>query len=217
VANLVVIAVVAVAGITSAVLLERTTATAHRIDLKAKNIARTGQGINIATDSVVQLSRTNETAASILNTAKPLEPKLAEIVRLAKSVDGHAGSIDGTAKAINGTGGKINGTASTINKTAKDINGTAGAIQASAISIDGTAGKINGTAKDINFQAAAILDVGKRINNDVSAINQSIDTALGFVSGVKGDTGNILTQAQTADHVAHCIDQRLSPATANAC
>ena len=92
-----------------------------------------------------------------------------------------------------------------------------GATRATAVAIDGTAGKVNGTAKDINAQAAAILDVAKRINNDVGTINQSIDTALGFVTGVKSDTGNILTQAQTADHLAHCIDQRLSPATANAC
>lgn len=209
VSNLVTIAVVAVSLVTLVTLLQRTTSTASSIDAKAKRIAKTGQGINTATDSVIQLNRTNETAASILATAEPLQGKLDQIVKVAQSIDGRAGSILGTAKDINGTGAKVNGTAGTINKTAKDINATAGAIHATAVAIDGTAGKINGTAKDINSQAAAILDVAKRINNDVAAINQSIDTTLGVVGAVKDDTGNILVQAQLADKVAKCIDQRL--------
>jgi methyl-accepting chemotaxis protein len=217
VSNLVTIAIVAVSLVTLVTLLQRTTETANSIDAKAKRIAKTGQGINTATDSVIQLNRTNETAASILATAEPLQGQLDQIVKVAQSIDGHAGSILGTAKTINGTGATVNGTAGTINKTAKDINSTAGAIHATALAIDATAGKINGTAKDINSQAAAILDVAKRINNDVAAINQSIDTTLGIVEGVKGDTGNILVQAQTADHLAKCIDQRLGAGNASAC
>ena len=217
VANLVTVAIVIVAFGSVVVLLQRTTSTANSIDHKAKRIARTGQGINTATDSVIQLNRTNETAASILTTAQPLQGKLDQIVRVAQSIDGHAGSILGTAKTINGTGATVNGTAGTINKTAKTINGTAGEIHATALAIDGTAGKINGTAKDINAQAAAILDVAKRINADVSAINQSIDTTLSIVSAVKGDTGNILGQAQTADHLAKCINDRLGTGNPAAC
>ena len=217
VANLVTVAIVAVAFSTVVILLQRTTTTANSIDHKAKRIARTGQGINVATDSVIQLNRTNQTAASILTTAQPLQGKLDQIVRVAQSIDGHAGSILGTAKTINGTGATVNGTAGTINKTAKTINGTAGEIHATALAIDGTAGKINGTAKDINAQAAAILDVAKRINADVAAINQSIDTTLGIVSAVKGDTGNILGQAQTADHLAKCINDRLGAGNPAAC
>src|SRR5258705_6071680 len=202
VANLVTVAIVAVAFSTVVILLQRTTSTANSIDAKAKHIARTGQGINVATDSVIQLNRTNETAASILTTAQPLQRTLDSIVQLAQSIDGHAGSILGTAKTINGTGSTVNGTAGTINKTAKTINATAGDIHATALAIDGTAGKINGTAKDINAQAAAILDGAKRINTDVGAINQSIETTPGIGSGVKGDTGNILGQAQLADKLA---------------
>ena len=217
VANLVTVAIVAVAFSTVVILLQRTTSTANSIDAKAKRIARTGQGINVATDSVIQLNRTNATAASILTTAQPLQGQLDHIVQLAQSIDGHAGSILGTAKTINGTGGTINGTSGTINKTAKTINATAGDIHATALAIDATAGKINGTAKDINAQAAAILDVAKRINADVAAINQSIDTTLSIVSAVKGDTGNILGQAQLADKLAKCIDQRLGAGNASAC
>ena len=209
VSNLVAVLVVAAAVLTSWVLLYRTTATANRINTKAAHIAKVGQGINIATDSVIQLNRTNATASSILTTAKPLEGKLNEIIGLGKSINGLAASIDGTAKTINGTGATVNGTATKINGTAKTINGTAGDIQGTAVAIDSTALKINGTAKGINSTAAAILDVAHRINDDVATINLRIDNALGIVGAVKGDTGNILGQAQTADRLAKCIDSRI--------
>ena len=180
--NGVVIAVVVVAALVSVSLLARTARAANRINHKAENIARTGQGINTATDSVIQLTRTNETAGSILNSAKPLEGKLAQVVTLAQSVDGLAKSINGTAGTINSTGGTINGTASAINGsavkingTAKTINGTAKAISGHANSINGSATAINATAGAINAQAAAILDVAKRINDDVAQINTNLD------------------------------------------
>src|SRR5438067_2164055 len=84
VANLMTVAIVVVAFGTVVVLLQRTTSTANSIDHKAKRIAKTGQGINTATDSVIQLNRTNETAASILATAQPLQGKLDQIVQLAQ-------------------------------------------------------------------------------------------------------------------------------------
>lgn len=217
--NLVVIAVVIVAGLVSVTLLARTTRAANRINAKAERIAKTGQGINIATDSVIQLNRTNETASSILATAKPLEGKLGEIVNLAQSVDGLATSINGTAGTINATGGKINGTAGEINstagrinKTAKDINTTARAIAGSAGSINTSALKINGTAKDINTQAAAILNVARRINDDVAQINKNLDGTIGLANAIKGDTGNILGEAQKAQKFADCIDKRIGVA-----
>jgi methyl-accepting chemotaxis protein len=218
--NLVVIAVVIVAGLVSVTLLARTTRAANRINAKAERIAKTGQGINIATDSVVQLNRTNQTASSILASAKPLEGKVGQIVTLAQSIDGLATSINGTAGTINATGGKINGTAGEINgtagrinKTAKDINGTARAIAGSAGSINASALKINATAKDINTQAAAILDVARRINDDVAQINKNLDGTIGLANAIKGDTGNILGEAQTAQKYADCIDKRLGVAS----
>ena len=90
---LIVVAVVAVAVI----LLQRTAWHAEHINDKAGVIATTGGGINTATQAVLKLGRTNELAASILETAKPLEGKLDEIVRLAKSVDGLATSINDSA------------------------------------------------------------------------------------------------------------------------
>lgn len=220
VSNLVVVAVVLVAGLVSVVLLARTTSAANRINDKAERIAQTGRGINIATDSVIQLRRTNETANSILASATPVSPALAEVIALAQGIDGLAGSINGSAGAINGTGAKINGTAGEINtsagkinKVAKDINGSASAVEAHATSINGSAGKINATAKDINGQAAAILDVAKRINDDVAQINKDIDVTIPLASGIKADTGNILGEATKAQRLANCIDERIGNTT----
>jgi methyl-accepting chemotaxis protein len=222
--NSVVVAVVIVAGIVSVSLLARTARAANRINHKAQNIAKTGQGINTATDSVIQLNRTNETAGSILASAKPLESKLAEVITLAGSVDGLAKSINGTAGTINSTGGTINGTASAINGSAVKINGTAKTIGTTAKSISGSAGSINtsaatinGTAKDINAQAAAILDVAKRINDDVAQINRNLDGTISLAQAIKGDTGNILGEAKAADRYAHCIDNRIPPGAGGPC
>jgi methyl-accepting chemotaxis protein len=115
---LIVVAVVAVAVI----LLQRTAWHAEHINDKAGVIAQTGGGINTATQAVLKLGRTNELAGSILETAKPLEGKLDEIVRLAKSIDGLATSINASAGTINGTARGINGTAGTILNTARSIN-----------------------------------------------------------------------------------------------
>ncbi len=115
---LIVVAVVAVAVI----LLQRTAWHAEKINDKAGVIATTGGGINTATQAVLKLGRTNELAASILETAQPLEGKLDEIVRLAQSVDGLATSINNSATTINGTARGINGTAGTILNTARSIN-----------------------------------------------------------------------------------------------
>jgi methyl-accepting chemotaxis protein len=104
------------------VLLQRTASTAESINAKAGNISKTGGGINTATAAVLKLGRTNDLAGSILDTAKPLEGQLNEVIRLAKSVDGLATSINASAGTINGTARGINGTASTILGTARHIN-----------------------------------------------------------------------------------------------
>jgi len=145
------------------VLLQRTAWTAESINEKADNIASTGQGINTATAAVLKLGRTNDLAASILETAKPLEGQLNEVIRLAKSIDGLATSINGTAGAINGTARGINGTAATILNTARHINDGVAQINinldttlALAAEIKADTGGILGEAQRINFLADSI-------------------------------------------------------------
>ena len=156
---LIVVAVVAVAVI----LLQRTAWHAEHINDKAGVIATTGGGINTATQAVLKLGRTNELAGSILETAKPLEAKLDEIVRLAQSIDGLATSINNSAGTINGT--------------ARGINGTAG----------------------------TILNTARNINDGVAQINVNLDETLRLANAIKGDTGNILTGARSADRNLDCI------------
>ncbi len=193
--NIITIAVVLVAALITAWLLARTTIAARNINQKAENIAQTGVGINTATDSVVQLTRTNETAGSILASAQPVQGQLNQIIALARSIDGLAVSINSTAGRINTTAKTVNGTAGTINSTAGTINSTAGTIGA--------------TARGINGKAAEILDVARRIDVDVELINRNIDGTIGLANAIKGDTGNILGVAVSAHRNACEIDRKL--------
>lgn len=190
----IVLIIVLVAVGVSAALLGRTLSAATRIESKAENIARTGTGINEATDAVVQLEQTNTTAGSILNSAQPLEGQLATVVNLANEVAGLARSINDTAGTINGTAGTINGT---------------------AVSIGNSATTINGTARGINAEAVAILDVARRINDDVAQININLDTTIAIAQQILGDADGILAQANEAHQNAACIDQKLLGAQGN--
>jgi methyl-accepting chemotaxis protein len=153
--------------ILAGVLVNRVAWTAESINDKAENISKTAAPINQATDAVLNLDRTNELAASILATAQPLDAKLAEIVRLAKSVDALAASINASASEVDGT--------------AKGINGDAGGIVTTARSID----------------------------RGVMQINTNLDRTIEVAGQIKGDSGNILGQAELAHRLAACIDQGL--------
>ncbi len=197
---IIVLVVLAVGG--AALLLARTVSVANRIDAKAQNIATSGRGINLSTDSIIQLSRTNELAKSILSSARPLDDQLTSIVSRARSIRGFASSIDGKVTGINGTAGQIN-------SSARTINGTAGAISGSADDIQSVAGTINGTARGINSRAGAIVAVARLIDRDAKNINQNLDSTIGLANAIKVDTGNILGQARAAKDTAACIDKKL--------
>lgn len=173
-------------------LLQRTASTASSINDKAKDIALTGRGINESTDSIIQLNRTNELATSILNSAVPLQGKLAEIVNQANTINGAAGSINGSA-------GSINGSAVSINGTAKGIGGSAG-------SIGGAASRINSNTVAINREAAGILDVARSIDRGVAQININLDTTIPIARAVLSDTNGIVGQAVNAKVNAACIN-----------
>jgi len=167
---LIVVAVVAVAVI----LLQRTAWHAEHINDKAGVIATTGGGINTATQAVLKLGRTNELAGSILETAKPLEAKLDEIVRLAKSVDGLATSINSSAGTINGTARGINGTAGTILNTARSINDGVAQIN---INLDDTLRLANAIKAD----TGNILTGARTADSDLACIENGTLTGGGSV------------------------------------
>ena len=226
---IVLVVVVAVVGI-AAILLARTVQEAQTINDKAQNIATTGRGINVATDSVVQLNRTNKLAESILKSARPLDDQLGGIVVTAQGIDGLAGSINSTAGSINSKARSINGSAASINDSAGSINTAAGAINSTAGSINSSAGRINSSAGSINSSAGrinasagningsagridrtarSILGTARQIDDDVRLINTNLNVTLSLVTAVKGDTGNILGQAGGANDTAACIDAKV--------
>ncbi len=237
VTNAVIVLVVLVAAGIAAWQLARVTSAAQSISGKAANISQSGRGINIATDSVIQLDRTNRTAKSILRSAQPLQPKLDKVVGEAGAINGVAGSINNSAGSINNTAGAINGsavqinnTAGAINSSAGDINlsagaingtagnilgtagainGTAGAINGTAGAINGTAGTINGTARGIDSDAGVILREARQIDQDVFLINFFLNGSIDVAAKIKDDTDNILQLGRNAESSAACIDDRV--------
>jgi methyl-accepting chemotaxis protein len=168
---LIVVAVVAVAVI----LLQRTAWHAEHINDKAGVIAKSGGGINTATQAVLKLGRTNELAGSILDTAKPLQGKLDEVIRLAKSIDGLATSINNSATTINGTAKGINGTASTILGTARSIKDGVAQINTN---LDTTLGLANAIKTD----TGNILTGAKAADRELDCISRS-PVLGGFTTG----------------------------------
>jgi hypothetical protein len=169
---LIVVAVIA----TAVVLLQRTAWHAEHINDKAGVIATSGAGINTSTQAVLKLGRTNELAGSILESAKPLEGKLDEIVRLARSVDGLATSINASAGTINGTARGINGTASTILATARSINDGVAQINAN---LDTTLG----LADAIKTDTGNILAGARAADRSLDCIENGSLTGGGSVPG----------------------------------
>jgi len=203
------VVVVAVVGI-AAVLLALTVQNAQSINDKAQNIATTGRGINLATDSVVQLNRTNRLARSILKSARPLETQLGGIVGTAQGIDGLAASINSNAQSINGTAGSINGTAGSINDSAGTINTSAGSINAAAGTINSTAGSINSSAGRINSTAGSINSSAGSINRSAGRINSSAGTINSSARRIDTIAGSILGTARLVDRDVTLINTNLN-------
>lgn len=150
-------------------LLIRTTTLASEIDGKATNIAKTGRGINTATDAILQLAQTNQLGTSILETSKPLVPTLDKVVNVAKSIDGLAGSINNTALEVNGTAKGINGTASGIITTAQSINNGVETINRNVDTLLGLAKAVKGDTNTIVGQGTLARKTGSCINSGLPA------------------------------------------------
>ncbi len=171
--------------ILAGIMINRVAWTAESINDKAKTIQDTAVGIQSDSTAVLALDQTNASASSILNSAKPLEEKLKQIVGLAQAVD----------------------------LKAKSINDSAGVVSGTAITINNTAGGIAPTASGINSEVAGILSLAQSIMRGVDQINTNLDSTIAIVTQVRGDTGNIRTAADLADTRAACIDKKLPVVT----
>lgn len=212
------VVLLAVIGATtlSGVLLARTMRATDRINAKTKTIARTGQGINSATDSVIQLSRTNELAGSILASTQPLAGDLAAMVDQARALDALSGSLDTNTAAINttvaqllATANGMSATAGGINTSTKRIAATSAEIAATTNEVSGSTGVLNATAKGIHAHLAELLDTTKKLGADVTEINQRVDVGLALDRAIRIDTANVLAQVVLTQRYVACIDRKV--------
>ncbi len=146
-------------------LLLRTATLASEIEGRATNIAKTGRGINTATDAILQLAQTNQLGSSIVETSKPLAPNLDKIVNVAQSIDGLVKSITGTALDVNGTIKGINSTASGIQSTARSINDGVAQINRNVDTTINLARAVKADTASIIGQAGTALTSGSCINS----------------------------------------------------
>jgi uncharacterized protein YoxC len=214
--NVVVLLAVIGATTLTGVLLARTMRAADRINMKVKNIARTGQGINTATDSIIQLSRTNELTGSILGSTQPLAGDLAAMVEQARALDTLSASLDANTGAINGTVAQLLATANGMSATAGDINASTKKIATTAAEVAGTThdvskttGTLNATAKGIHAHLAELLDTTRKIGFDVAEINKRVDFGLALDRAIRIDTTNLLGQVLLTQRYVACIDRKV--------
>ena len=180
--TLVVVLLVVVAAVA---LLQRTLSNAREINNTASSIAENGRGINLSTDSIVTLDRTDQLGQSIRATADPLVGQLDTIVGLAGTISSKADSITNSALAIN----------------------------SSAVTINGSGASINNSAGGINGQLGEILGLAGSISEGVAQINRNVSDTIGIGRSVLTDADNILVQANAAVRNAGCINRSLGGST----
>jgi uncharacterized phage infection (PIP) family protein YhgE len=177
-------------------LLARTQHNADGIRQKAADIARSGRGINNYTDSITQLSRTNQLAASILKSVSPLDGDLSKIDALAADIDS---SVRGIQK-----------NASSINTSATSINGSATTILGDVTNINHQAGSINDSLAGVNTNASAILVAAGSIERGIALINTNASQTAAIVRTILSDAAGIDSGVLRTNHLAHCIDNGLN-------
>ena len=136
-------------------LLTRTLLLGLSIDDKAEKIARTGRGINTATDAILQLDQTTGLGESIKQSTEPLEAKTNVIV-------GQAAAIDGTA--------------SSINDSANSINSSAEGIGSAVSSIQSLARLVDRDARNININVRTVIETADTIHSrDLQDVIRAVD------------------------------------------
>ena len=133
----------------------------------------------------------NKKAGNIAETATPINKATDAVLNL-DTTNQLAGSILETAKPLEGKLAEIVRLAKSVDGLAKSINGSASTI--------------DGTAKSINGNATGIVQTAQSIDRGVKQIITNLNISIDIVSRIKGDTTNILTQAELAHRLAACID-----------
>jgi methyl-accepting chemotaxis protein len=159
--------VLVVVAVTVGFLL-RTLLIGMSINEKAEDIARTGRGINTATDAILQLDRTEGFGRTIHESTDPLEGKVNQIVGQATSIDNTASSINNSATSIGGSANSIGGAVSSIQSLARLVDRDAQFINDNVASAREVAARIHGDLNDrVN---AALADTEAQAQRIVGAL-----------------------------------------------
>jgi methyl-accepting chemotaxis protein len=192
--------------------------TANHIDERVAFIRKQVSPIDHDLDSVKLLESINARADAINTAAAPLSGQLGTVKDRTDSILGEAAAIDDTAKTINSTVHSIDGNVNGIYSSVLSINSIVQAINGTVRSIDGNSGVINGTVHSIEDSVAAIESTAKSIRGDhnttglgtgLAGAARRLDVLLGQVTGIKGDTGNILVLVGSIQNTAKSIDNKL--------
>jgi hypothetical protein len=177
-------------------LLYRTQSHAAGIRAKTVQLAKSGRGINSATDAIIQLNRTNELAASILQSVRPVAGNLAGVGSLVSQIDSSVGSIKQHADAIEGSSSSIAQSSAAIRDGVSGISSSAGSISASL--------------QGINANAAGILAAATAIRRGVELISTDLATTARITDQILSDAQGIHTGVERTEHLARCIDNGLN-------
>ncbi len=135
--------------------LTRTLVLGLSINDKAEKIAKTGRGINSATDAILQLDQTTGLGQSIKNSTEPLEAKSNTIVMQAASIDN---------------------TATSINDSANNIDARIEGIQSAVSSILGLARLVDRDARNININVRTVIETADAIHSrDLADVIRALD------------------------------------------
>lgn len=190
------VVLVGVIALVATGLLFRTERNAAQIHTKTARIAASARGINSYTDSILELSQTNDHAAAILAAVGPLHDPLghidrrsAEIAALLTAIRGSTASIDTSATSINASG-----------KIIKD----------GLIVINTDANTITTRLRGINADSARILTELTRIRSGLNLINTDLPAAARMLDVILDDARNILAALGRTEHYSSCIDNGLN-------
>ncbi len=159
----VVLIVVLVIVAVTVLFLTRTLVIGIRINDKAEDIARTGRGINTATDAILQLDRTEGFGRTIHESTEPLEGKVNRIIAQAASIDNTASSINNSATSIGGSASSIGGAVSSIQSLARLVDRDARLINENVSGTRRIAGDIGNVLVGVNNALAETEAHARRI------------------------------------------------------
>jgi len=192
--------------------------TANHIDERVSFIRNQVSPIDHNLDTVKVLVQVNKNADDINTAAAPLSGQLDQVTGHTQSIMGEASAIDDTAKSINSTVHSIDENVNDIHGSVLSINSLAHSINGTVRDIGANAGSINGTVHTINDSIGNVLNLVYSIRGDKTATdlggglagsNRRLDVLLAQITGIKGDTGNVLALVGSIQNTAKSIDGKL--------